>query len=188
MLEKLIFVTSNKGKAQEAQEILDFPIQIIHLELDEIQDMSLEKIIHKKAQAAYEIIKKPLIVDDVGFFVEAWNGFPGPFIKYVGKAGEELNNMVLKWISLEENKRVVVKAAIGFHDGNSVRVSQGEAWGTIVPPRGKKGWGFDPIFVPDGYTLTWAEMTSDVKNTISHRGRALEKLKMFLIENEYILD
>lgn len=97
-LKELYFVTSNRKKAQEAQEILGFPVKIFHAELDEIQEMDIKKIITKKAEAAYKTLKKPLIVDDVGMYVEAWNGFPGPFIKFLQEAGG-MNELLLKWMS-----------------------------------------------------------------------------------------
>lgn len=158
----LHFVTSNKGKAQEAQSILNTAITITHLEIPEMQLLSLEDIVHHKVLHAFETIKKPVFVDDVGLFIEAWNGFPGPFIKFLIESGG--NALLLKMLSQETNRGAKICAAIGYHDGSKVHTFVGEIRGTIVvEPRGKDGWGFDPIFIPEGDTRTFAEMSPDEK-------------------------
>src|ERR1700722_2359171 len=82
-MKELIFVTSNDNKAREVAATLGISIKRIALELDEIQEMDLKKIIEHKAKQAYQKLKKPVLVEDDGLFVNDWNGFPGPFIKYV---------------------------------------------------------------------------------------------------------
>lgn len=180
----LTFVTSNKGKVKESQEILGFPIKIADIELDEIQSMSLKEIVEKKAHEAYSQIKKPLIVDDAGLFIEAWNGFPGPFIKYMWNAGG--SDLILRLMDKEENRKVVVSAAIGFHDGKKVHTFVGEINAELARhSRGTDGWGFDPIVVPDGLNKTFSEMGEEEKNNISHRKAVLKKFKEFLKEKNY---
>ncbi len=178
-MEELYFVTSNKNKVTEAEAILSIPITLVDIEVDEIQEMDLSKVVKKKVEEAFSLVKKPVFVDDVGMYVEAWNGFPGPFIKFLQHAGN-LNELLLKWIALETNKRAVITGSIGYHDGKMTHVFRGEVPGTIVNSRGENGWGFDPIFIPDGYERTWSEMTVDEKNTTSHRRKALDQFKKFL--------
>lgn len=179
MLKELYFVTSNKNKAREAQEILGVPIKTIEKEIPEIQSMDLEFIVKCKTQSAYEMLKKPLIIDDVGVYIEAWGGFPGPFIKYleesVGVEG------IIKMLKPFKNKRAKVVASIGFHDGVQAYTFTAEDYGQIAEePKGNKGWGWDPMFIPKGYNETYAELGPEIKNSISHRRMALEKLKKFL--------
>jgi|SRR3989344_1674171 len=178
-MQTLYFVTGNKGKVAEAQTILGFPIRIANINLDEIQELDLKKIVTHKVKQAYEIIKHPVFVDDVGVYIEAWNGFPGPFIKFIREAGG--NKLLIRMLESETNRNVVVKAAIGFHDGKKVHTFIGDVSGEFISEeRGSGGWGFDPMFKPSHSTQTWGEMTDHDKNIISHRRSALEKFKKFL--------
>jgi len=184
MLNELVFVTSNENKVKEAQEILEFPITLYSAELDEIQNLDVEEVVRKKTETAFEKVKKPLIVDDAGLYLNVWKGFPGAYVKYVKEyAGLD---RLQKWLALETDNTAIVVAAIGYHDGKQVRTFRGEVKGRFVAPRGENGWGFDPFFLPDGEEKTWGEVPSGEKNKNSHRSRALEKLKTFLIENNYI--
>lgn len=178
MIKDLVFVTGNKGKAEEAQAILGFPIEVVSLELDEIQSLDLQEIVTHKVNQAYKEVKKPVFVDDVGLEVVEWNGFPGPFIKFLLKAGG--NDLLLKMVATLENKTVIAKACIGYHDGTNVHTFVGEVNGQIVKPQGEGGWGWDPIFLPEHSKLTYGMMDPEEKNKISHRRTALEKFKEFL--------
>ena len=178
-MDKLYFVTSNQGKVEEAEMILEMPVEIRKADLIEIQSLNLEEIVRDKVRQAFEMVGESVIVDDVGFFLEAWNGFPGPFVKYildtVGKEG------ILKMLENEENRNVNVVAAIGFHDGKEIHTFVGRVKGVVAPKaRGDNGLGWDPIFIPESSDKTYAEMTTEEKNAISHRRVALEKFKQFL--------
>jgi XTP/dITP diphosphohydrolase len=176
---ELYFVTSNENKIKEAQAILDIPISIIKLDLPEIQSLDPEEIINHKAKIAYEKIKKPLLVEDVSFLVDSWGGFPGPFIKYLQKAGG--NELFLRMMSNEKNRKASAIATIGLHTGTDIILFSGRVDGQIVQSiRGVNGWGFDFIFQPDGEQRTFAQMSDEEKNKLSHRYRALAKLKAFL--------
>lgn len=179
-MKKLIFVTGNKDKAKEAQEILGFPIEVVQIEIEEIQDLDIEKVVLRKAQDAFAIIKKPLIVEDVGVYVKAWNGFPGPFIKFLHLAGKGNYELLIRMLKGEEDRGVEVKAVIGYHDGKKVHVIEGAFTGKIVERKGEKGWGFDPYIIPDDFRETFGELDEKIKNKISHRAKALMKLKKFL--------
>jgi len=179
-MKKLYFVTSNKDKVDEAQKILGVPIEIVNIDIDEIQSLDLRKIVKHKVEEAYKKVKKPVFVDDVSFEVKAWNGFPGPFIKFIRQAGNNSFDLLPRMLSTEKDTTVRVTAGIGYHDGKKVHVVTGSFIGTIVSRRGEKGWGFDPYVIPQGYTKTFGEMDENVKNKISHRARALRKFKKFL--------
>lgn len=182
-MEKLYFVTSNEEKAEEARMILEMPVEIRKADLIEIQSLDLKEIVRDKARQAFEIVGEPVIVDDVGFFLEAWNGFPGPFVKYildtVGKEG------ILKMLENEENRNVIAAAAIGFHDGKKIHTFVGEKQGIVAfQARGDNGFGWDSIFIPKSSDKTYAQMTSEEKNAISHRRVSMEKFKQFLKEQK----
>lgn len=179
-MNMLCFATSNKDKVDEAQEILGVPIEVVNLDIDEIQSLDLKKVVKHKAEEAYRKVKKPVFVDDVSFEIKAWNGFPGPFIKFIRQAGNNSFDLLLRMLSGEKDKTVRIVAGIGYHDGRKVYVVEGSIIGKIVPARGSNAWGFDPYVVPQGYTQTFGEMDENLKNKISHRARALRKFKTLL--------
>ena len=173
------FVTSNENKAKEAEAILGIPVKIIKQEINEIQSMDLEKVVRKKAEEAYKLVKKSLFVEDVGVYVEAWNGFPGPFTRYLYDCGGA--ELFVRMMNTEKNRNVAAKVAIGFHDGQQIRVLTGEIKGIIAGEvRGSHGWGWDPIFIPEGYGKTIAELGPEIKNKISARAIVLQKFKKLL--------
>lgn len=180
-LKYIVFVTGNKAKVREAENILKIPLRVSNVDLDEIQDLDLEKIALHKLNQAYKKIKKPLIVDDVSLEIDEWDGFPGPLIKWMLKAGNGNASVLLKMLKGVKNRAVTARLAIGYHDGKTPRVFYGVVKGKIADSiRGDNGFGWDPVFIPDGQTKTFAEMTPEEKGELSHRRRGLDKLKEFL--------
>lgn len=178
-MKKILLVTSNPAKIKEFQEIMHINVEIIDIDLDEIQDLDVEKIALHKLNEAYKKVKKPVMIDDVSFEVDAWNGFPGPLIKWILKAGGP--ELLLKMLKNEKNRKAQVGLVIGFHDGKKPHLFLGKAKGNIAHSvKGKDGFGWDQVFVPNGHELTYAEMKPELKNSISHRGIALSKFKVFL--------
>lgn len=181
-MQTLHFITGNKGKAKEAELILGFPLEIVNLDIVEIQG-SYEEIIRHKVRSAFEILQRPLFVDDVSVEISAWNGFPGPYMKYIEKVCGY--DVLLKMLKNEKDRRILARASIGYHDGKDIHIFSGEVKGTIAEAlRGTNGWGFDVIFIPEGHTQTFAEMGPEEKSKISHRRRALEKFREYLNSKE----
>jgi len=177
-MRKLYFATGNKGKAGEAQFILGRDIEIASLELDEIQSSSLKKIVTHKLNQAYSILKKPVMVDDVSLELDAWDKFPGPFVKYM-HGGD--NKRFLKIFENVENRNGTLIATIGYHDGKKTHCFTGKIRITIShKEKGSGGWGLDAVLIPEAYRQTFAEMGEETKNAISHRRKALLMLKRFL--------
>lgn len=182
-LQGITLVSGNKAKAEEIERILRIPIKILNIDIHEIQSMNQGEIVINKLLQAFQLAKKPVLVDDVSFEVEAWNGFPGPLIKWVL---EEKNDpsLMLKMLGDEKNRRATARLAVGFHDGKKPYVFYGEAKGIISNKiRGDSGFGWDKVFIPNGYEQTFAEMDPKLKDTISHRGDALKKLYDFIKQN-----
>lgn len=175
-MNDIIFITGNENKLREAEQILGIKIVSKKLDLKEIQDVDLEEVIKDKLRSAYKTIKKPVMVEDTGLFLNALNGFPGALIKQlIGRVGRE---GIVKLLEGFDDKSVVAKCAVGFtRDGKDLKVFIGEIEGLIVNPKGESGFGWDPIFQPKGYEKTFAEMSSEEKNAISHRYKALKKFK-----------
>jgi len=175
---ELLVVTGNKAKGEEALGILEslgVKARIVAMRRHEIQSESLEEVALHAARVAYATLRKPLVVDDSGLFIEALNGFPGPYSSYVyskiGLWG------ILKLLEGLENRRACFKTALALIMPPLERIYTGQVCGTItVEPRGEHGFGFDPIFIPEGYTKTYAEMTREEKNRVSHRFKAYKKM------------
>ena len=179
-MKSLTLVTGNKNKLREFEEILNTPLSSFDFDLPEIQSPSVEVVALTKAKEAYTILKKPVIVEDTGFELDAWKGLPGAFLKFFEQAFYK--DHLIKLLAGETNRKGAAVCAIGYCDRNISFTVLGKVHGSITEePRGECGFGFDYSFVPDGYTKTFAEMTSEEKNKISHRKRAIESLQKELI-------
>ena len=179
----VIFASSNMNKFFEAQIILaEFGIKPIHYLLDllEIQDDSLSKIAEQKAVFAYNesrLMKsvgapKPsaVIVEDDGLFIDSLSGFPGPFSSYAFKTLG--NDGILKLVG--NNRNAQFRAVIAYCDSNEKpKLFESSIAGTISENIQGKGWGYEPIFIPENQTKTYAELAD--KNKLSHRYEALKK-------------
>ncbi|MEM0203974.1 MAG: XTP/dITP diphosphatase [Archaeoglobaceae archaeon] len=170
----MLFITSNEGKFREAREIArKFSIEIewLKMEYEEPQGKDLEEIAVKSAKILSKEIGKPFFIEDSGLFIEALNGFPGPYSSYVFKTIG--NRGILKLMEGVENRKAYFKAVVAFCDGREIRTFEGVVYGEISTEiRGEKGFGFDPIFLYGN--KTFAEMGEE-KNLFSHRRKALEK-------------
>ncbi len=179
---KLFLITKNKNKYQEASLILKpyrISLEQKPLSKEEIQAESLEKIALHAARKAYVLLRRPLIVDDSGLFVEALRGFPGPYSSYVYKTiGYE---GILDLLDDVENRRACFKTALALISPPLEKLFVGETCGVITrKPMGSGGFGFDPIFMPEGYSKTYAQMTTTEKNAVSHRGKAFRLMASWL--------
>ena len=176
---EIIFVTGNENKLREAQEILaNISTLGYSLDLIEIQG-SAEEIIDAKLDEAYKKIKKPLIVEDTSLIFESMGELPGPYIK------DFLRNVSIdkfhKLASFDGEYNAKAVCLIGFIDSNQNKsIFKGECLGKICEPKGTSNFGWDPVFQPDGFEKTFAQMTAEEKNKVSHRKAAFEKLKNFL--------
>jgi XTP/dITP diphosphohydrolase len=165
------FVTGNEGKVAEAREYLADDVEQVEYDYAELQSDSLEEIVAHGAHEAYAELgsEKPVLVDDTGLFVDALGGFPGPYSAYV----EDTVGVERLWrlASEETNRRARFQTVMAYADADGTETFEGSVAGTLVAPRGEGGFGYDPIFEYNGQTM--AEMSTEEKNAISHRGRAL---------------
>lgn len=183
-MDQLILVTGNKKKAIETQAILNIPLKVFDMDLNEIQETDLHFVARHKLKQAFNIVNKPLIIDDVGLYINAWNDFPGPLVKWVLKAGGGNASVLLKMLEGEKDRSAYAKLIIGYHDGKKEHYFEGKVKGTIADSiRGHNGFGWDPVFIPDGSSKTYAEMKPSEKAKFSHRGKALQKLRQHLQTN-----
>ncbi len=190
-LTKIFFLTNNEGKFKEAYLFLkeNYSIEIEHLkglDIPEIQADDLEDIARFSLEWVLKFHRKSQFLEDSGLFIENLNGFPGPYSSYVYKkiGNTGILNILSPWINKNEQIRAYFKAVIAYYDlkKDKIEIFTGITRGTIAKEiRGKKGWGFDPIFIPDeGDGRTFAEMGTILKNKYSHRSKALRKLGEYL--------
>ena len=174
------FVTSNPGKLREARSLLPIEIESLDLDLEEIQSLSVEEVsLHKLAQARRHV-DGPVFVEDVALGFDSLGGFPGPFVKWlVASAGGAGVGKIAAGLERATGSAV---CSIAAWDGASVHTFIGECPGLLLAePRGTAGFGWDAWFQPEGFSLTYAEMASDEKATISHRARAYAKFSACLL-------
>jgi len=175
-MNKIIFVTTNKGKLQEAREILGIEVEGLELEIDEAQTLDPIECVEKKAETAYAKAKQSILVEDTCLFFEAWNGLPGVFINYFMKTLD--NEGLIRLMKGEENREAKAQTTFCYFDGKEKITAIGETKGIISEkPRGDNGFGWDSIFIPENSEKTFAEMSNEEKNKISMRKMALEELK-----------
>ena len=170
----LVFVTSRAEKAAEAARI-GFDVDRLDVDLPEPQALDPSDIVTAKARAAYKLLERPVLVEDSGLAIQAWGGFPGALVKWLEKsAGVAAFARMLDGF---DDRSATAVCAIAYCDGGEVVSVRGEVAGAIAPaPRGSAGFGWDVIFVPEGGSRTFAEMSPAEKDRVSHRRRAWDAL------------
>ncbi|HCI54862.1 MAG TPA: non-canonical purine NTP diphosphatase [Bacteroidales bacterium] len=190
---ELVFATGNKHKIKEISALLGNNIKLISLEDLKIPDNipedfdTLEENAMAKARYIHNLTGMDVFADDTGLEVKSLGGKPGVFSARF--AGEEKNfdrniEKVLELMKDENDREAMFRTVIALIKDNKEFLFEGNIKGTILKERrGNEGFGYDPIFLPDGYNQTFAEMSLDDKNKISHRALAFMKLKDFLLQH-----
>ena len=183
-LSELFFASSNEHKFQEAERILanlGMQINLFKTTLEEIQSNNLNAIAEKKAINAYDLIQKPVIIEDDGLFINTLNGFPGPYSSYVY---DTIGNKGI--MDLLENSKVrdaKFVSIIAYCDSDcDVKLFESSIPGKISSIIEKGGWGYDPIFIPDGESKTYANVSD--KDKFSHRSAALTKFSNWFLDKQ----
>ena len=181
-MEKITFVTGNANKARELENYLGITINQQKLDLPEIQSLDLETVAITKAKVAYELLKSPVLVEDTALTFSALGKLPGPFIKYFLESLQ--NEGMTHLLNTYKNRNASAMTCFAIADKNGVQTFVGETLGTIADKsRGEEGFGWDAIFIPDGYDHTCSYMSLEDQQKTSMRVRSLDKLKIFLTEN-----
>lgn len=180
---KILFVTGNKNKVQEAMEALEgyqIKLEQSGIQKPEIQDDNIENVALNAAVQISQKIKDCFVVEDDGLFLKEYDGFPGPYTSYVlktiGISG------VIKLCSFCTSRKAQFRSALALYMDGRIKIFNGAISGTISAiPRGNKGFGFDPIFIPEGSDKTFAEMNPKEKSQISHRAIAFRTMANYLM-------
>lgn len=197
----LVLATRNHHKARELQTFLsDLDFKVItlddipqHIVLEETGSTFQENAL-QKARIVYEATKLPALADDSGLEVFYLNGRPGVYsARYAGPQAtdDENNQKLLKELNgvPEPQRKAQFRSVLALVAHGIERMTEGICPGTIAKsPRGTNGFGYDPIFIPEGYTCTYAELTAEEKNRISHRSRSFARMKEVLIECYSVLE
>lgn len=189
-MKELIFATNNRHKIQEVSALLEGVVNIRSLEemglagdIPETAD-TLQGNALQKATWVWERTGKPCFADDTGLEVDALDGAPGVYsARYAGEhcTFDDNVNKLLNALEGQTNRRADFRTVICLIENGEPRFFEGRVDGQILTERyGKEGFGYDPIFMPDRFAVSFAEMPLDVKNRISHRGRAVAKLVEYL--------
>ncbi|MBR5819779.1 MAG: non-canonical purine NTP diphosphatase [Alistipes sp.] len=191
---KIIFATNNAHKLSEVQAVLGEGFELVTPRMCGVQEDipetadTLEGNASQKSHYLYEKTGLDCFADDTGLEVEALGGEPGVHSARYATDGHDFaanNRLLLKNMEGKENRRARFRTVISLIEGGEEHLFEGIVEGRIIDHEsGSEGFGYDPLFVPDGFDRTFAEMTADEKNEISHRGRAVRKLVAYLHENQ----
>jgi XTP/dITP diphosphohydrolase len=189
-MRKLVFATNNRHKLEEVGDVLKGHLEILSLKeincFDDIPETAdtLEGNALLKAQHIFENYGYDCFADDTGLEVEALDGRPGVYsARYAGEDQNAARNMekLLGELDGKLNRRARFRTVVALIEGAKVSYFEGKIEGTIIEQkRGSAGFGYDPVFVPDGYSQTFAELGSEIKNKISHRALAIQELIQYL--------
>lgn len=180
-MKDVVFVTGNANKAKHLSELLGVEIEYQNIDLEEIQSMDVTEVAIDKAKRAYEKLKRPVLVEDQALYLNALGGFPGPFVKFMvdSSGGIESISRILKDY---RDKTCIARDVFVYVDGKGPEIFVGEHAGVIAEaPRGEGGWGWDPVYCPDGFGgRTSAELSSEEYKKIYMLIKPIEKVREFI--------
>jgi XTP/dITP diphosphohydrolase len=184
----VLFATSNLGKLEEARTILA-PFGLAVEQYDgkgvEIQADTTEEVAAFASKGAALAAGRPVLVEDAGLCVDALNGFPGPFSAYAFKTIGAMGIIALLGPSPQKRTATFVSSMAYCEPLREPRLFEGRVQGTITTgPRGRKGFGFDPIFLPEGGAMTFGELTLKEKCAVSHRAAAMRKFAKWYLSRD----
>lgn len=184
MNQKPLFITGNSHKAEHIQNLLGIPIDHKKLDIDEIQSQYPEEVIEHKVRQAYEVVQRPVFVDDFSFWFDELDDLPGTFIKFFVKDNAAIEKLCRLADGLA-SRRVTARAYTGYFDGEKVQIVHGELKGDItMHPRGNADYAIatDFVFAVDGYGgKTRAELSRKDYEAVYERVRAVNKVRKMLV-------
>lgn len=178
-MANVTFITGNQNKADYLSKYLGHPVDHVKLNLDEIQSTDLNEIVEHKVRQAYELLEKPVIVEDVSLEFDAFDGLPGPFIKFfVEKVPFDV---ICSMIDNGLTRKATARCVFGYFDGKELKLFEGHLDGEISKkPSGNNGYGWDKIFIPQGYKVTRASLNKEDDKKTYLKIKPFAKLKNYL--------
>ena len=190
-MSELYFVSNNLHKYSEIKsmsndKIIGLDLKFCKQDIIEIQNEKIEKIAIEKAKSAYNIVKKPIIIEDDGLFIKSLNGFPGQYSKFILKSIGNIG--IIRLLKGSSDRSAYFKSIFVYNDGIIVKVFHGKIIGKISSTITEGGWGYDPIFIPlnrnNKKGITFAKLSqTNKKNELSHRRIAFYKFIKWFNQN-----
>lgn len=178
-MKDMVFITGNQNKADALARWLGISVEHQKIDQNEIQSLDLRDVVEHKARQAFEVIKAPVLVEDVALSFTAMGRLPGTFIKwFLEEIGNDGLCRLADGLPIREAEAAII---YGLFDGQKMKLFEARQQGTIAEkPRGDAGFGWNPVFIPDGSSLTYAEMDEATFKKWNIRAHAIEKLKQYL--------
>ena len=190
-MREIYFVSNNLNKYSEIKsmlddKIIDLDLKFCKQDIIEIQDKKIENIAMEKAKSAYSIVKKPILIEDDGLFINSLNGFPGQYSKFISKSIG--NKGIIRLLKRSSDRSAFFKSIFVYNDGIIAKVFYGKINGKISSTITTGGWGYDPIFIPlkrnNKKGITFAKLSqTNKKNELSHRKIAFYKFIKWFNQN-----
>lgn len=181
MKRNVVFVTGNPNKAKHLSELLGIEIDYHSVDLEEIQSMDVMEVAVDKAKRAYAQLGRPVLVEDQALYLNALGGFPGPFVKFMVDSSGGIES-ISRILSDYSDKTCVARDVFVYADSGGAEIFVGEHTGVIADqPKGNGGWGWDPIYCPDGFDgRTSAELSDEEYSEVYKSIKPIEKVRDFL--------
>ncbi len=177
-MKNITFITGNQNKADYLAKYLGFPVKHLKLDLEELQSLDLKEIVEHKVKQAYEIVKEPVIVEDVSLEFSALGRLPGTFIKFFV---DEVPFETICSMLNDKTRKATARCVFGYYDGNDLQLFESSLDGEIAEsPSGENGYGWDKIFIPQGYTQTRASLNEEDDRKTYLKIKPFAQLKSFL--------
>lgn len=179
-MKDVVFITGNQSKADYLAKYLGHPVEHIKMDLDEIQSLDLREIVGRKMRQAFEKAGRPVLVEDVSLEFTALGRLPGPFIRWF------LDEMSLEKICAlvdGKDRSAIARCVFGYYDGKEEKYFEGSMRGSVPEkPAGKSGFGWDSIFIPEGYSVTRAELSLEDDEKTYTQVKPFAQVKEFLLQ------
>ncbi len=182
MRKPITYITGNKNKLEHFMRYVDFPVDHIDLDLTEIQSLDTNTIVEHKVKEAYEIVKKPVLIEDVSLTFTALGKLPGPLIKWFLESID--TEGLCRLLDNYEDRSAIASVTFALYDGKTIKLFHGDMHGSIAKSPQGNGFGWTPIFIPKGWTKSYGEMTLQEQKETSMRRLAVEKINNYLKNNE----
>lgn len=180
-MRQVTFITGNQSKADYLAKYLGHPVDHKKVEQEEIQSLELRQIVEHKVKQAYAALQSPVLVEDVALEFTALGKLPGPFIKFFL---EEMSEDDICRLLDGKERSAVARCVFGYYDGVEIIYFEGSLSGRIAEnPAGNGGYGWDRLFIPEGYEITRAEMNETEDQKTYLKIKPLEKIKEFLLQD-----
>lgn len=178
-MKDVVFITGNQKKADYFSELVGCPVDHTKVDLEEIQSLDIYEIVKHKLHQAFAVVQRPVLVEDVSLEFTTLGKLPGTFIKWFQEA---LSHEELCRLLDGKDRSAVARCVFGYYDGKEETYFEGRLNGTVPEePTGSAGFGWDPIFIPEGYTVTRAELSPEDDEKTYRQLKPIAEIREFLL-------